>query len=787
MHPARIASALMCTTLASTVLICTVLAWPLGRCPAQHVVGPHPQATDALQAGRANNDRYVAAPHLLASNIVTPQVRGFAMGSNQPVRVTAVAVGVVILDRVATTTMDISLLNLSPHRQEAQMLVPVPAGAVVRGFSYEGTADEPTASLLPAEQARRTYQGIVARTRDPALLEFAGLATIRSSVFPLEPRGTQKVRLTYEHLLPADGSRVDYVLPRTESLDYSVPWTISVKIKAPGPISTVYSPSHDLQVMRSADNVVSSRITEAARTQPGPFRLSYLLQQDGVTASLLAYPDGDGGYFLLLGGLPAAPEQNDGATAIRREITLVIDRSGSMKGPKIEQARNAALQVLAGLEPGEAFNVIAYNDTVTPLSPGPLTTTPENIAAADRFVRGLHAGGGTNLYDALGQALRPEPAEGMLPIVLFLTDGRPTVGQTSEVAIRDLAATANPFDRRVFTFGVGANVNVPLLEKIASQTRAAPTFVLPGEDVEAKVASVFRRLAGPVLADPVLAAIDEKGKPAVGRVHDVVPARLPDLFEGDQMVVLGRYSGSEPLAFDLRGNFRGRQRTFRFTFEMDKATARNGFVPRLWASRRIGVLVDAIRQEGADPRVATSSSVAADPRLCELMDEVVRLSTEFGIMTEYTSFLAREGSDLSRPDQVMKEARGNFVSRGMQTRSGLGAVNQGKNTYAQIQQQTLNYRNEFYDQAMNRVSVSSVQQVNDRAFYDRSGRWVDSRLVQREASIRPDEVIEFGSDRYDDLLRRLVSQGRQGVIALQGDILIDLDGRTILVKRPPAP
>jgi len=171
----------------------------------------------------------------LASNVIIPQSRVIEImppprrGIPRPdpaIKITDVSVDVSILQQVATTTMDISLANPGRRRQEAELIVPVPVGAVVRGFTFQGAGKEPTATILPREEARRIYNEIVAKVRDPALLEFIGYNLVRSSVFPVEPGGTQKVRLTYEHLLPAEGDRVDYELPRSESLEYTVQWDI---------------------------------------------------------------------------------------------------------------------------------------------------------------------------------------------------------------------------------------------------------------------------------------------------------------------------------------------------------------------------------------------------------------------------------------------------------------------------------------------------------------------------------------------------------------------------------
>lgn len=716
-----------------------------------------------------------------ASNVIVPQssARAFAPDRQGAIELTGVEVKIDILESTATTTIEIHLQNTSSRRQEAELVVPVPDGAVIRGFAYDGPDGKITAKILPKEEARRIYQQLVSQIRDPALVEFIGYNLIRSSVFPVEPRGKQRVRLTYEHLLEADGNRIDYVLPRTEALGYAVPWKIKADIKAKRPISTVYSASHKLDMTRESEKEVSVKIKADAEKEPGPFRLSYLLQEDGVTASMFAYPDEKvgGGYFLLLAGLPAkAPDTND-EPAIKREVTLVIDRSGSMRNEKLEQAKEAALQVIAGLRPGEAFNVIIYSNTVQWFSKQPVIKSKETEAAARAYIEGITAQGGTNIHDALKEALAQKPTKDMLPIVLFLTDGRPTVGQTSEIIIRELVTKHNPHKRRVFTFGVGVDVNAPLLEKVADESRARAEFVLPKEDVEVKVDKVFKSLTGPVLADVELEVLSKDGEPAIGRTRDILPDKLPDMFEGDRLVLLGQYVGKRPVTFKLTGNYLGKKRSFNFTFKFNKADVHNGFVPRLWASRKIAELIDAVRQMGAD-----SSASASDPKAKELIDEIVRLSTEFGILTEYTAFLAREGTEFGRRDVILRETGRQLEEQAMRNRYGMDGVALSSNSMARKSQSTLNFRNEFYNEKMERVEIANVQQLNDQAYYYVNSRWVDSSLVENESQVTPDRTIEFGTEEFFELALKLAKQNRQASIALRGEILLMVDGETVLVR-----
>lgn len=736
-----------------------------------------PSSVHALSAERARSG---------SPRFVVPQARPWS--SARPaasVEISEVNVDVRILEQIATTTMDISLTNSTNGRLEAELVVPVPDKAVLRGFTFQGSGAEPTVELLARNEARRIYDSIVAQTRDPALLEFIGYNLIRSSVFPVEARAGQKVRLVYEHVLAVDGDRIDYMLPRTESVDYRVPWRVTVQIQAKQPIGTIYSPSHALDTLHRSERRVTARLAAHARTEPGSFRLSYLLQREGITASLLAYPDPKvgGGYFLFLAGAPwKTPQDMAQAARLKREVILVLDRSGSMAGEKLEQVRAAALQVLEGLEDGEAFNIVIYNEAVEIFAASPVAKDAQTMAAARTFLRELRVRGGTNIHDALVEALRMKPADGCLPIVLFLTDGLPTVGQTSEKAIREAAEQGNPYERRVFTFGVGVDVNTPLLDRIALQTRAAASYVLPKEDVEVKVGQVFKRLAGPVLASPKLRVLEAGGVPALGRVRDLLPAKLPDLFEGDQLVLLGQYFGDEPLTFEINGNYFGESRAFQFRFHPQRAATQNAFVPRLWASRKIAVLTDAIRDLGADLSAAAAGPPGAvESRFQELVDEIVRLSKEFGILTEYTAFLAREGTDLSQPTFVAAEAAKNFDERALKTRWGFGSVNQSFNNDLQRGQQCLKLRNDFLDASLNRVEISTVQQVNDRAFFKRGDRWVDSELVDQTGAA-PRRVIEIGSEEFRRLAQRLAEQGRQGCISLSGEILMQVDGETVLVR-----
>ncbi|MEX2218562.1 MAG: VIT domain-containing protein [Phycisphaerales bacterium] len=722
-----------------------------------------------------------------------------------PVTVTTVASQVSIDDQVGTTTLVMTLHNPGHTQREAQVLVPVPEGVSIRSFGIDGMGPEPTAKLLPRDEARRIYEGIVRRSLDPGLLEFVGYSLIRSSVFPVPPGGTQTVRLTYEALLPAErgsgengADRIDYILPRSEGLaGTGVQWTMSVDLRARRPISTVYSPSHEIALERISEKHIRVKTTASAGAAAGSFRMSYLLtpEKDGLSATVLAYPDaevGEGGYFMLLAGLPA--RSADDAKKVKREVTVVIDRSGSMRGEKMKQAREAAVQVLEGLLDGERFNIVDYSDSIASFEDKPVVKDEESMRRAREYLKGIQANGGTNIHDALIEALRPAPTPGMLPVVLFLTDGLPTVGQTGEAAIREAAKKANTGERRIFTFGVGFDVNGPLLTGIARATRATSTFVLPEEDVEVKVGQVFRKLSGPVMAAPKL-ALASRGEQGGSRLRELQPGELPDLFDGDQLVVLGQYTGKEPVTMRIAGSYLGKDQTFEVKFDPTAATVKNAYVGRLWATRKIASLLEEIRLAGANP---SSGTAPGDPRLKELVDEIVRLSTRWGILTEYTAFLALEpGSDLAAAHRefappaaaapgaparraAMSKVTENVRLRAQDARAGQSAVSQEMNLSYQIDAKCLDEANVFWTRDMKRVQLDGLCQVQDKALFRRAGRWVDSALIHAEQE--PEATIEFASDEYFRLCDDLVKQNRQGILAQRGDLYLVHNNLRTLVK-----
>jgi len=724
---------------------------------------------------------------------IVPQARRWIAPNTNLARLSAVDVKVAIDGQVATTTLELSLTNPVGTPQEAEVMLPVPEGVSIKSLQFDGVGPEPTAKLLPRDEARRIYDSITRRRKDPALLEFAGYGMIRTSAFPIPANGTLKARITYEQLLNSDNGRVEYFLPRSETLAATpaasfggVTWTFACSINSEQPISTIYSPSHEISIDKTSPKRAEVKVSTAAAAAPGAFRITYLpetAKSDGLSATLLAYPDpsigdGSGGFFLLLGALPA----RTGESPIqKREVTLVLDRSGSMQGEKFQQARDAAIAVVDGLREGELFNIVDYSDSVSSFEKAPVAKSLTSAQQAKAYLGALRPNGGTNIHDALLDAVRPAVADESLPMIIFLTDGLPTVGITNEVAIREAVKTANSHNRRLFSFGVGYDVNTPLLSSISAASRGAPTYVLPGENIENKVSQVFRRLEGPRLASPSLST-DRS-------VREMQPATMNDIFEGDQILVVGQYTTSAPLKMQLQGKDGGKDASFNLNFDVAQAaSARNGYIARLWATRKIGFLLGQIREQTAGGVNTT------DPKLKELVDEVVRLSTRYGVMTEYTSFLATEpGVDFASGagrQAIRDHSMAEFSSRSSK-RSGMSSVNQEMNAEslqaAKAPQKAA--AGGFINKDMKRETIGGVQNIAEHTLYQRKApegqksqmRWVDARLLTQEAET-PDQVVALGTPEYDIVAQQLIDLGQASYLAMPGEVLVLVNSKRVLLQ-----
>ena len=278
------------------------------------------------------------------------------------------------------------------------------------------------AELLPAEKARRIYEDIVRKLKDPALLEYAGRDVFKVRIFPIEPNSKKRITLSYTELLKADDGLVSYVLPlNTEKFSAKPIQNVSVKVdlESKRPLKSIYSPSHSVEVKRhGADRATAGY--EATDVQPDTdFALYFAPEKDEIGVNLLTHRKSDeDGYFLLLAspGVDVKEKQ-----VVMKDIAFVLDTSGSMAGKKLEQAKKALQFCVENLNDGDRFEIIRFSTEVEPLFDKLVKATEQNRAKADDFIKDLKPIGGTAIDDALAQGAGPAarrrgpPLRGHLP------------------------------------------------------------------------------------------------------------------------------------------------------------------------------------------------------------------------------------------------------------------------------------------------------------------------------------------------------------------------------------
>ena len=534
-------------------------------------------------------------------------------------------VSALIEDLVATTTVKQVFLNSTDRQLEATYVFPLPAGASVTEFAMVVNGKRVTAELVEKDKARRVYEDIVRRMRDPGLLEYLGSNLFRARVFPIPPRGTQEVEICYSEVLPKDSGICRYVYPLRTAEKASrtlEDFTVSVRISSREPIRTVYSPSHTVDVVKKDDHHATAGFEGTRHRLDTDFVLYWTVSDSDFGVNLVTQREGEGdGFFLLM--VSPRTELEKGKI-MSKDMVFVVDTSGSMSGGnKIQQVREALEYCVTNLGPGDRFNIVRFSTEVETFSPGLVSVGKESVARATEFVRSFPARGGTDIRSALTTALGMK-ATGTRPfIVVFLTDGIPTVGATGLDDIVADVRKRNPEGARIFCFGVGYDVNTHLLDRISGESRGSTEYVKPEEDIEVNVSLFFNKASEPVLAHPELDF-------GTARVFDVYPRTLPDLFKGSQLLVFGRYKGHGPTAITLTGEVNGDRSRYVYEGTFHQAEKGHEFVERLWATRKIGYLLDEIRLRGETD---------------ELRDEAILLSRQYGIVTPYTSFLIVEDEE----------------------------------------------------------------------------------------------------------------------------------------------
>ncbi len=660
-------------------------------------------------------------------------------------------VTVEIENQVARTKIDQVFVNEFHRDLEGTYIFPLPKGANITEFAMYINGERISGELLEREKARRIYQDIVNQMKDPALLEYFDRDMFKIRVYPIPAHGEKRIELEYSEVLKSDTGLIRYHYPLDTERFSSRPLkdvSIYVTVSSQQPMKSIYSPSHEVVVDRKSDHQATVSFEDTQVVPDKDFILYYTVSEKTFGANLLTYKKTRrDGYFMLMvsPGYEVAEHQ-----VLPKDIVFVLDTSGSMRRDgKLQQAQDALIYGLEGLNPDDRFGVVTFSTTVNVFDDVLHKGTKENIDTAVQFVEDLQARGGTDIYEALKTALELLDEESNRPkILVFLTDGRPTVGLTEYTDILQKVHKQNVQRNRIFIFGVGYDVNAHLLDELAEESKAASAYIEPKEDLEVIVSAFFDKIDSPVLSDLEL-------KISGSRVYDLFPKELPDLFRGSQLLLLGRYRNPGEFELVLSGMVNDKENVYKYEVDFPQTELANDFLPRIWASRKIGYLLDQIRLHGEER---------------ELKEEVIELAKKFGIVTPYTSYLVTEDEEIDvdrrRPRPLFQDLSAAPPGAADRPRSTHG--NTAEEMYRAIPEEAPALAPGFTETKEGEVAVRvskdvqklkqqtvvsdaisrEIRYLGTKTFYFINQIWVDSEHVEGQEIVK----IVYGSDAYFKLL-----------------------------------
>ncbi len=634
--------------------------------------------------------------------------------------------------------------NLGVRIAEAEFIFPLPGGAAFQDLKLSINGELVAGETMSAVEARRIYESIVQRQRDPALVEWMGSGLLRARIFPINPGEEKKVVIRYQTAARREGNvvRVDVRdaggnvssfrnapsgprRPRAER-DDSSPKSVNITFDYPDTeqFGTAYSPTHDLVALKAKTksyNSVSIVANGANATILVPVRSS---SEASLTVLTHAASANDG-FAMISISPPATPPR-----ITPRDITVVVDVSGSMSGSKLVQAKAAVKQLLQTLSSQDRFRLVDFSSTVQSFRDDYSSATQSNVNAAARYIDALEAQGGTNIADALKEALRVKGTKGRLPIVLFVTDGDPTVGEQNPTIIAAMADSLRG-NARVFTFGLGADVHISLLEQLALSGRGTSQFVAPNESIEHTMSVTAQRLSSPIVTD-----VRVRGEGV--RLTSMLPVTPVDIFAGQDLVVFAQYRETGTGSVIVTGETVNGPVTWRVKAAFPAKERENAFIPRLWATQRVGYL-------SAEKR----KNITAGRSSPELDEEIKTLGERYGIPTEFSSYLVVEPG--RRPITSRNTAGG--ISKGVAggETTTYFELRVAREAQAQRSAKSVSAASAAAINRIERETATAAKSVGDRIFLLRDSVWADSRPAGKLEVVR----VKPFSEAYFSLLAQI--------------------------------
>ncbi|MEZ5460519.1 VIT domain-containing protein [Dokdonella sp.] len=598
-----------------------------------------------LQAA-ASAPQNTQAPYL---TVVGEKVEHLPLASTQ--------VDVLIAGVIADVTVKQVYENRGNVPIEALYVFPGSPRAAVYGLTMRVGDRLITAKIAEKEEARETYEAARAEGKTASLLEQLDPSIFRMNVANVLPGDRIEVVLKYTELLVPDRGTYEFVFPNTmgsrygetlpvktssdsEVVDYA--FSIHARIRSAIPLQDVSSPSHAVDVSYPNTMEADINLSEAEFQRAGAadYVLHYTLAGDAIQTGMLMYPAGDGGYFLMM----AQPPTRVSANAVTaREFIFVIDVSGSMNGQPLDVSKRLIRDLFTSLRWTDRFNIVLFEHGSRVLSPKrSLTASPDNLDRVLNAVSSENAGGGTNLVAALETAYALPEEPGMARSVIVITDGQIAAGGEAFAVARSQLGRAN-----TFAFGVGGNVNRPVIELLARAGNGEP-FILENFNESDAVAERLRSyIDRPLLTNVSL-------RPEDLEAYDLEPSQVADLLAERPIIVVGRYRGPAQGAMLVSGVSGNGPYQAAVSPDANSISPQLSALRLLWARTRMQRLLD----EQSSPGWGYSGG---EPNAAEITE----LSLAYGLLSPYTSFVAVD--EVVRADQAARSVQQPAISKTLES------------------------------------------------------------------------------------------------------------------------
>jgi Ca-activated chloride channel homolog len=540
---------------------------------------------------------------------------------------------------LARVTVEQEFQNPFQQKIEAVYTFPLASDAAVDDMTMHIGDRTVRGKIKPKEEARAIYEAARQAGHLASLLDQERPNIFTQAVANILPGESVKIVIRYVETVKYEDGNYTFTFPMVVGPRYNPHGTpntaninppvtpqgtraghdisVQVSLDAGVPVNFLRSLTHDVDIEKTATSKAMVTLRNKAELPNKDFVLQYDVSGAKIADAVMAHRDSKGGFFTMILQPPARVVADE---ITPKELVFVLDTSGSMSGFPIEKAKETMKLALDGLHPRDRFNLITFSGDTYVLFPHPVPATPENMRQAKEFLASRRGSGGTEMMKAIRTALDPSDEQDHIRVVCFMTDGY--VGNDMEI-IGEVKKHPNA---RVFAFGIGSSVNHFLLDQIAREGRGEVDYVGLEDDGSAAARRFQERVSTPLLTDLKL---EWSGV----SVSEIFPGRLPDLFSAKPLIVSGRYDSPGRGVLRLRGRQAGRDFVREVPVVLPADQPAHPVLATLWARRK----VDALMAQN------WSGMQSGSPDL-EIKEAITKLGVDFGLMTQFTSFVAVEES-----------------------------------------------------------------------------------------------------------------------------------------------